>query len=200
MFINKRKSKAKRIFLLLSIILIISFIVGYFINNVGEVKENDGLSKVNKNLVIPKNLRNVENHNDNTLYRIKETTEFCYTTHFKMCGHTIERSIAAPDFFIGLGIEDLENRIEGWKIEEVKDDCICMIKEINTFCPRHFIIGVKDNNIAIYTYNENGEKILKEKTDIDINVLTPEDQIFLTSGIVTDTEDDMEQKLEGFSN
>ncbi len=200
MFVNKKKSKTKKIFLLFSVILIISFIIGYFINNVSEVKENEGLSKVNKNLIIPKNLRNAEKPNDNEPYRIKESTQFRYVTHFKMCGHTIERDIMAPDFFIGLSIEDLKNRIEGWEIEEIEEDCISMVKEINTFCPRHFIIGVKDDNIAIYMYNENGEKILKEKTDIDINVLTPEDQIFLTGGIVTDTEDDMEQKLEGFSN
>lgn len=202
MFEDKRKSRIKRVFLLFSLLFLVAFIISYYINNGYEIKEDESLSKVNKNLIIPNSVKNYEKpiNEDEFLYKVKESTQFCYLTYFKMCGHKIEKSISAPDSYIGLSIEELKHRIEGWEVSEIKDDNIFMIKEIDTFCPNHFIIGVKDDNIAIYIYNENGEKILKEKTDININILTPEDQVFLTSGIVADTEDDMEQKLEGFSN
>jgi hypothetical protein len=201
MFEDKRKTKFKRIVMLFGFVFIVAFIVSYIFSNGREAKESDSISKVNKNISIPKDIKTYENHKDvNSLYKINESTKLCYTTFFKMCGHEAERIIQAPGSLYGLSTEDLKERIEGWEINEVKDDSIILTRQIDSYCPRHFVIGVLGNNIAIYTYNENGEKVLKEKTDIDINILTPEDQVFLTSGIVADTEDDMEQKLEGFSN
>lgn len=201
MFEDKRKNRLKKIVMIFGFIFIIAFIASYILNREHEPKENNSVSKVNKNIIIPKEIKSYDSHEDkNFSYRINESTKLCYLTFFKMCGHEIERKIQAPTSFFGLNIEELMERIEGWEISEVKDDNIILIRELETYCPRHFIIGVLDNNIAIYIYNENGERILKEKTDIDINILTPDDQVFLTNGIVADTEDDMEQKLEGFSN
>ncbi len=200
MFGNKRKKRFKKVLLFFGGVLLLIVLIGYYINNGQNFKVND-ISKINKNLPIPNNLKNpIKNNNSENLYKINKSTKLYYSTHFKKCGHCIEKHIEAPDFFIGLSIEELKGKIYGWEIDSVEDDNIHFIKEINTFCPEHFIIGVEDGNIAIFKYSENGEKILKEVTDIDINVLTPEDQAFLTGGIVTDTEDDMERKLEGFSN
>lgn len=199
MFEDKRKIRFKKVMMFFGFIFIIVFIAGYILNKDHEPKENGNLSKVNKNIVIPKEIKSY--HDDiNSIYKINGSTKLCYSTFFKLCGHEIQRTIQAPGSFLGLNVEELMERIEGWEISEVQDDNIMLIREIDTYCPKHFIIGVLDNNIAIYIYNENGEKILKEKTDIDINILTPDDQIFLTNGIVADTEDDMELKLEGFSN
>ncbi|NLN48330.1 MAG: hypothetical protein GX154_04435 [Clostridiales bacterium] len=201
MFEDKRKIRIKKVIMIFGFIFIVVFIGSYILNKDLGPKENNNASKVNKNIIIPKEIKSYDNNEDkNSLYRINESTKLCYLSLFKMCGHEIERQIQAPGSLYGLNIEELKDRIDGWEISEVKDNNIILIREFETYCPKHFIIGVLDNNIAIYTYNENGEKILKEKTDIDINILTPDDQVFLTNGIVADTEDDMEQKLEGFSN
>lgn len=207
MFEDRKKSKFKSIFLILVVIFLGAFILGYYLNNSFE-EEDDGLSKVNKNLQIPNSLKNpdkpniennFDNNNDN-LKIVKESTVLNYITYYKACGHKTEKSITVPQTFVGLSLEELKNRIEGWEISDMLEDSVILTREIETFCPRHFIIGVKDDSIAIYIYNENGEKVLKEKTDININILTPEDQMILNSGIIADTEDDMELKLEGFSN
>lgn len=204
MFEYKKKSKFKSIFLILAVVFLGAFILGYYLNN-GLGDENDSLSKVNKNFQIPNSLKNSDKPNledsfNDDLKMVKESTILNYITYYQVCGHKIEKSIAVPQAFIGLSFEDLKQRIEEWEISDMTDDNVVLTREIETFCPRHFIIGVKDDNIAIYIYNENGEKVLKEKTDININILTPEDQIILNSGIIADTEDDMELKLEGFSN
>ena len=88
----------------------------------------------------------------------------------------------------------------GWDLVEIKENLITLKREIDTYCPNHYIISLEGQYIAIYTYNEDGERVLKETTDISIYALTPEDQAILESGIVSDTEEDLEQKLEGFSN
>lgn len=204
MFEYKKKSKFKSIFLILAVVFLGAFILGYYLNN-GLGDENDSLSKVNKNFQIPNSLKNSDKPNledsfNDDLKMVKESTVLNYITYYQVCGHKIEKSITAPQAFIGLSLEDLKHRIEGWEISDITDDNVVLTRKIETFCPRHFIIGVKDDNIAIYIYNENGEKVLKEKTDININILTPEDQMILNSGIIADTEDEMELKLEGFSN
>lgn len=207
MFEDRKKSKFKPIFLILAVIFLGAFILGYYLNN-GLGEEDEDLSKVNKSFQIPNNLKNIdkpniENDIDNysdDLKVIKESAVLNYITYYKACGHKAEKSITVPQSYIGLSLEELKNRIEGWEINDMVEDKVILTREIETFCPRHFIIGVKDDYIAIYIYDENGEKVLKEKTDININILTPEDQTILSSGIIADTEDDMELKLEGFSN
>lgn len=207
MFEDRKKSKFKSIFLILAVIFLGAFILGYYLNN-GLGEEDEDLSKVNKSFQIPNSLKNIDkpnieddidNYNDD-LKVIKESTVLNYITYYKACGHKAEKNITVPQNFIGLSLEELKNRIDGWEISDMVEDKVVLTREIETFCPRHFIIGVKDDYIAIYIYDENGEKVLKEKTDININILTPEDQMILSSGIIADTEDDMELKLEGFSN
>lgn len=207
MFEDKKKIKFKSIFFILAIVCLGAFILGYYLNN-GLVEEDDGLSKVNKNLQIPDSLKNIDRLNvendpenfDDDSKVIKESTVLNYITYYKACGHKTEKNIAVPQTFTGLTLEELGNRIEGWEVSDMAGDKVILTREIETFCPRHFIIGVKDDYIAIYIYDENGGKVLKEETDININILTPEDQVILNSGIIADTEDDMELKLEGFSN
>ncbi len=207
MFEDKKKNKGKAIILILGVVLLAAFILGYYLNN--DLREGyEDLSKVNKSFQIPNSLKifDKENkENDDTevideLGKINESTVLNYVTYFKMCGHKIEKTTSIPLYFVGLSLEELKQKIEGWEVSDITGDNIVLTRYVDAFCPRHFIIGVKDDNIAIYIYNENGEKVLKEKTDININILTPEDQMILNSGIIADTEDDMEQKLEGFSN
>lgn len=206
MFEYRKKNRFRTVLLLLGIVFVAAFILGYYLNS-GTRVEDDDLSKVN-NFEIPDSLKSFSKPNqendfvstDDSMRRVEESTVLSYVTYFKMCGHKVEKNIKTPQAFIGLNIEELQQRIEGWQINEMTEERVIFTRDIETFCPRHFIIGVKDDNIAIYIYNESGEKILKEKTDIDINILTPEDQMLLHSGIVADTEDDMELKIEGFSN
>ncbi len=206
MFEDRRKSKTKKLILIFSLVFLSAFIISYFVNNGIEKSTEENQSKNNESLIIPSNVRNYtktvkDNETPEELsYITNELTRLCYITHFKRCGHKIEKTVPIMEALVGLRIEELSEKIDDWQINDLKDDIIFLTKEIDTFCPKHFIIGVKDDNIAVYTYNESGDKILKEKTDININILTPEDQEFLMGGIVADTEDDMEIKLEGFSN
>ena len=207
MFRDRKKSRLRTVLLLIGVVFVAAFILGYYLNSGTRVIDND-LSKTTKNFEIPESLKSTNKFNqkegfvsaDKEVERIKEFTVLDYITYFKMCGHSLEKSIAAPQALIGLDKQELEEKIDGWNINEMTEERVVFTREIETFCPRHFIISTKDDYIAIYIYNENGEKILKEKTDIDIGILTPEDQMLLHGGIIADTEDDMERKIEGFSN
>lgn len=210
MFEDKRRGKKKLGILIIGLILFIAFSISYYIN-MGIENETNSFNKINENLRVPESLKNFTKTDVNNVideektasednFVLNEHYKINYVTLFTICGHKINRTINLPSIFIGLNEEEFMEKNTGWSLAGINDNIITLTKDIETHCPRHFIIGIEDEYIAIYTYNENGEKLLKEKTDINIDTLTPEDQIILQSGIVADTEDDMEQKLEGFSN
>ena len=210
MFEDKRKGKKKLGILIMGLMLFVAFSISYYIN-MGTENEANSFNKINENLKVPESLKNFTKGDvDNAInedeiameedFLLNEHHKINYVTSFTICGHKIERTKNLPPVFIGLSEEEFMENNTGWSLAGIYEDIITLTKDIETYCPRHFIIGIEDEYIAIYVYNDNGEKILKEKTDIIIDTLTPEDQIMLQSGIVADTEDDMEQKLEGFSN
>lgn len=210
MFEDKRRGNKWVGIVVVGLMLFIAFSIGYYINMAPEGDTNS-FSKINDNLEVPDSLKDVKSidvnrilNEDKTIdeedFELHEAMKIKYITFFTICGHNIEKTIDLPSMFIGLSEEEFMENNPGWNLAEIDNDIINLTKEIDTYCPKHFIIGIEGEFIAIYIYDEKGEKILKEKTDININTLMPEDQIILESGIVADTEDDMEQKLEGFSN
>ena len=94
----------------------------------------------------------------------------------------------------------LKEKYMNWNITAFSPPIVELGRTIDTYCPKHYIIGVDNGYIAIFVYDENGQKLMQEKTDISIATLTPEDQQALNGGIVVDTEEQKEQTLEGFSN
>lgn len=210
MFEDRRRGKRKIAILIIGLMLIVAFSVSYYIS-MGIEDETNSFSKINDNLKIPDSLKEIkeveassEENEDKTAgeddFILNENYKVKYITLFTICGHRIEREIDLPSVFIGLNEKEFMEKNTGWDLIEINYNTITLKRDIDTYCPQHFIIGLDGPYIAIYVYNEDGERILKERTDISIDTLTPEDQAILDSGIVADTEDDLEQKLEGFSN
>ncbi|SHJ24286.1 BofC C-terminal domain-containing protein [Lutispora thermophila] len=209
MFEDKRRGKKRISILVIGLMLLIVFAISYYINmDIGD--EANSFNKTNENLKIPDSLKKISNvetsdviNGDKTAeedFKLQENHKIKYITLFTICKHKIERETDIPSIFIGLDKEEFIEKNPGWDFLEVDDRTLTVVREIDTYCPRHFIIGLEGQYIAIYSYDEDGERVLNETTDINIETLTPEDQSILESGIVADTEDDLEQKLEGFSN
>jgi hypothetical protein len=96
--------------------------------------------------------------------------------------------------------QQLKEKYRHWHLSGYSPPIIEFSRNIDAYCPNHYIIGVDGGYITIYVYDENGKKALYEKTDISSAPLTPKDQQALEGGIVVDTKEQMEQTLEGFSN
>lgn len=210
MFEDKRRGSKKISILIVGIMLVIAFSISYYLSMDIE-NDTNSFSKINNDLKIPESLKNLTKIDENNVlnqdktaseedFVLQKSYKISYITNFTICEHKIEKKIDLPTAYIGLSEAEFMEKNPGWNLAEINDDMIILTKEIETHCPKHFIIGIEGEYIAIYSYNDSGEKILIEETDININTLTPEDQIILQSGIVADTEDDMEQKIEGFSN
>ena len=212
MFEDRRRGKRKIAILIIGLMLIAAFSISYYIS-MGFEGETNSFNKINENIKIPvpdslKEIKQVDassEENENKTageedFILNENYKIKYVTLFSLCGHRIEKEVDLPSVFIGLNEEQFMEKNPGWDLLEINNSTITLKRDIYTYCPQHFIIGLDGQYIAIYVYNEDGERLLKERTEISIDTLTPEDQEILDSGIVADTEDDLEQKLEGFSN
>ncbi len=218
MFEDKRKKRKRRyiLLLLLFFFMVAAFGVGYYFNSGDPENILKPASDPNTQLKIPDSLINppASKTASEEVDDLQETQEisnipvsdvvtpqtaFIFKTRFTLCGHVVEKS-AAAEAEINMTEAELQNRYHGWSITRFTPQLVQMEKNIATHCPRHYILGIDSGNIAIFQYNDEGRKVLLERTDISVSTLTPEDQKSLESGIIADTEDDLNLKLEGFSD
>ncbi|MDF2519962.1 MAG: hypothetical protein K0R84_590 [Clostridia bacterium] len=219
MFEDRSRQRRKNLVLLtVFLILLAAFGFGYYMNYGGN--DNAGKNATYNNDVsgyrIPDSIRNQdpsdnviteveaetpEDHSTNASSNdcITPTTKVIFKTYFTLCGHMLDKDPDSMDDLINLTEEDLKNKYNDWKVNEFSQKQVILTREKQTYCPRHYIIGVKDGNIAIYVYDAEGNKVLHDETDTPISTLTPEDQKNLEYGVVADSEDELQQKLEGFS-
>lgn len=215
-----RSIRRKRRYLLAAVFLLligIAFAVGYYFNaNIPKSSDNPD-NQPSASFQIPDSLINPttvkkpyeEVNADNTeeqSVNMQEidiptpNTQLIFKTYYNSCRHTLEKAVQAGNDEINMNEQQLKEKYNHWRITGYSPPIVEFSRNIDTYCPNHYIIGVDDGYITIYVYDENGKKTLHEKTDIPAAPLTPEDQQALEGGIVVDTKEQMEQTLEGFSN
>lgn len=219
MFEDRRVRRKKR-YLLAAVFLLLAsaaFGVGYFFNAEAPENPNDPGNTGKVSLQIPDSLINPAankepyeqvnaDSNADTALNIPDknlltpNTQLIFKTYFNSCRHTKEKAVQAADDEVNMSAEQLKEKYANWEITAFSPPIVELSRTVDTYCPSHYIIGVDKGYIAIYVYDEDGNKNMQEKTDISTATLTPEDQQALAAGIVVDTEDQKEQTLEGFSN
>lgn len=137
-------------------------------------------------------------------YTIEEDTKIIFRTLYTQC-QTVEEEVQNPvEEFIGLTEIGLEKYIEAnhlkWDIIRFTKGEVILLEKKEQMCPNHFLVSVKDGYIAVYQYNEEGEKVLVEKTSIPISILPSVDQQKLNRGILLNTRKEVNQLLEDYSS
>ena len=221
MFENRARKRRRNVLLLIvALIFISAFGIGYYLNySVDTDLTKDKLSEGEAaGYKIPSTLRNpgtggIQANADSNVDQEKEpitvtnpnnfitaSTKVVFKTYFTLCSHIVDKEPEEMKDYINLSESDLKNKFLDWTINEFSTQQVTLRREIQTYCPRHYIIGSKDGNIAIYVYNNDGIKILHEMTESPISILTVDDQKNLEYGIVADSEEELQQKLEGLSD
>lgn len=225
MFENRARKKRKSILLLIvALIFVSAFGFGYYLNFGGDTdlnKDNPSQGEA-AGYKIPSSLRNpgtsgieanADSNVDSNIDQEKEqitnsssdnlitaSTKVIFKTYFMLCSHMVDKEPENMKDIINLSETGLKNKFPEWTVNEFSTQQVILKREIQTYCPRHYIIGSKDGYIAIYVYNSDGIKILHEMTENPISILTIDDQKNLEYGIVADSEEELQQKLEGLSD
>lgn len=163
------------------------------INEIQKVNELIESNIINQNLV--KNDIIATNGSDT---KVSPNANIYFEKHYKECGHTISKKEKIESAEVNKDEEYFKEAYSDWQIQEFGADEVRLYKELDGICDKHYLITVKDQNIVIYTIDNEGNKTLKEKTDILVQYLPKEDIELLEKGITANGDNELAKKLEDF--
>ena len=157
------------------------------IRKVNEMIENNELENTDK--IIATNQSDV---------KLSPNATICFEKHYNECGHTIIQKEQIEDDEVNKDEEYFKTAYSDWQIESFTPDEVKLYKEFEGTCEQHYLITVKDDYIAVYTIDEDGNTVLKEVTDIPTQYLPEEDVKLLEQGITANGENELAKKLEDY--
>lgn len=196
-----KKTKMLPIYFFFLGMLVVSFMFGYKIMGKRLNLEPDHISKIN--------ITEIEDDDYPDLEILKEYDKISPNTlieeriHYSSCGHVITKLDTVEDELINMTKNEFSEYIEAnspnKRLITYSANKITMGVIKNHLCEKHFVIGEKDGNIAIFKIGENGEKILEKVfPDYPISLLMEIDQEKIINGIVVDNEEELSEILENF--
>ncbi len=113
------------------------------------------------------------------------------------CGHEKNETKRSDSNFSGKTRQEIELMHPEWKITKFTREEVDAEITVNKDCDNHYFIQLIGNQLHVYK-TSNPDKILRKK-EINLNVLTGDDIKTLITGIKTDSEFEMLEILESFS-
>lgn len=198
----------RRNIIIIVISLFVLFVSIYYIASV-KIKDNE----------VDNNKRQVENYEgkeDSLAVGSKgnevlsKEAKILYKIKYKKSGDmlTVRESKAIDNVeLVGKSKDEIEKiyKDEGYKVEELKNSVLTLVKEEDKYMPNKYVVGIKGQNIAIYRTDESGNMYIedeqKDVTDIKIDKLKEQDVHMLTTGdkyFQCDTREEAEARLEDY--
>lgn len=195
MFINKNN---KNIYTLFLILFLVSFSIGYYIMD-GYI--NNSKIHVSEEEPIPDEIPNIEIIKEEN--RITPNTFIEERIHYKECGHLISNVYLAKDEMVNLTedelVEYLYTNLPSLDLISFSNLKVVLWGEKNHLCKDHYIVGEENGKIAIFSIDEDGERILdKVFVEYPINILINIDQEKIKEGIIVNSEDELSNILQDY--
>lgn len=185
----------KRLYIALSAVVLfsISFGIGYMLmeRNIQEdITDND----------IKNNTPNVEIVGEENI--IGPNTFIEKRTDYKECGHVESEVELADSSIVNMTRNEYEDYLANhtnYRLVSFSSSKITIWGERNHLCPNHYVIGENEGRIAIFTIDEDGNRVLERVfEDYHIDLLQELDREKLMDGIVVDSQDELSEILENF--
>lgn len=181
------------------IVLIAGFLLGYYIMRDPlyeriQSQPPPASSQSNSNGGAPLNMAQASLQHNAAV--VDEGAAVQFITVYMSCGHQITKEELAPPDIVGLNEDQIAARYTGWRIDEFSPDKIVLIKEVDGYCPEHFVIKEHDGHVAVY-------KILGElvrDTEIPLDILPDIMQQQIKKGIIVNTEEEINSILENLDS
>lgn len=170
-------------------------------NNLQEAQINE-IRKVNE--LIESNIIDTNKIQDEIIatsgsdVKLSPNAYIIFEKYYTNCGHTIIQKEKVQDSEVNKDEEYFENAYSDWEIESFTADEVKLYKEFQGNCDEHYLITIDDKNIVVYTVDDDGNRTLKEKTDIPVQYLPKEDIELLQKGITAYGQNELAKKLEDF--
>lgn len=116
--------------------------------------------------------------------KISINTKIILTDKYLLCNHEIDNIIGIDQSNINKSYEEIENIYRDYIISEFNSKYVKLRKEINQYCPFHYVLKSIDDKIGIYIKKDEYNMQLLNILDINLNSLRKNDkQLFTNEGL-----------------
>lgn len=123
-------------------------------------------------------------------------------TNYKECGHVESEVELADDSIVNMTRDEYEEYLNdntNYRLLSFSDTKATIWGERNHLCPNHYVVGENDGNIAVFSIDEDGNRVLERVfEDYHINLLQELDREKIVNGIVVDSQEELSEVLENF--
>ncbi|CAH2212611.1 hypothetical protein [Tepidibacter aestuarii] len=207
MFEKKRSSKIP-----ILLIAILTLVGGFYMGKMLEEEDRDTPVIKNVQAEEEKNTGNseegkkieIESVEKNDEVLVDKNTVLKITTKYDKCEHVETTENPVPKDAVGLSETEFKEYIKEhyskFKLLSFKTKEIELLEEINSYCDKHYEIGEDNGYIIIYKYDEKGNKNVFKKTESSISSLPAIDQEQIKSGLILNSLEELNERLEDFGS
>jgi hypothetical protein len=132
--------------------------------------------------------------------RITASTKIIYEYYYQGDDRLETSAEDPPYFLLNLTEDKLQEQFFEWKIMEFSNARVVLRKTIPGSSAKNYILGVKDEYIAVFSTSGAGKATLEEVTEMPIYSLSTEEQKKLMEGIKVEGEDRLAKVLEDYGS
>lgn len=192
--------------ILLVIITITIFSLSYYVcvsklkvTNIKNYKHqvNSDNSGISDSLTVDSNLNGVVSADANIVFKVK----------YIKSGEVIKEKEEKAQQLAGKKKDEVDEvyKNNGYKVQSITSSEVVLMKEIDKYAPNKYVLGIKDERVAIYKTDKDGNMFIENDksdiTDIKTDKLKEADIQLLTKGdkyFQCDTREDAESRLEDY--
>lgn len=211
MFYKDNAKKRKRVYIISFFVLVAMMMGGYFLGlQIGKKNLSINMNKPVADLDTPKAEpvdQSLETGADpkiaNIGYtgKISEETRLIFQKYYLGCGHSQIEERNALGSELGLSLDEIMVKFDQWEISQYTDKELVLKREIDDFCPEHFILRDRAGMLILYMPPREGkDNRTIEETQIFTNTLPPDIQNEVQRGLVLDSLEDVEHFLENLES
>lgn len=204
MFYRSKKMNSILVILVMLVMISGGYILGSLVGKerldkkLSEKREEPGYQTMqsaeqNNKEILGEDVQSLEVTNEDTL--------LVFEKNYTRCSHKRTEERSAEGYEVGLTIQDFGVKFPGWDIFEFSSEKVILSKEIQDYCPQHFILKDRDGMVVIYMPSEGGSEYDNiQETRIPTEKLPPDVQDEIRSGLVMDSLEEVEHIIENFDS
>lgn len=133
-----------------------------------------------------------------TSTKVSPKAKLTFETMYLGCNHKDVKEEIASENMVNKNEYDVTEAYKTWEIKKFSSDNIIFYKEVDKMCGNDYIIKEQNGFINIFRIDTNGEEVLHERTNIEVQYLPDTDALELKNGIRVNGIDKVSKILEDF--
>ena len=129
--------------------------------------------------------------------RVEKNCGVVQTMLFSRCGHSVTRRVSASEGVVGMDFGAIQRYYDAWQIDSFSPVNIEMSREIDLFCPLHWVICCNEAGEIVLCRNRYGDGMAMAKAfpAFTLERLTEDERTKIRQGIGFDSEEEAEAWL-----